>query len=196
MTETISTPTAEESRRAAVYRLYDATGALLYIGSTVNPSQRWSSHKGTKDWWPAVATYTLTWWSTAERAYDEEYKAIRAEQPPHNQLGVFPFGETRPVSEAAQRVSEAMDAVEAIEDPEQRARAISEVTVIHAERTKRWRVLRQEAVAQMRTAGISYRKIATLLGVSLGTVQDIVRGHSGPWGSRSKAGKAEEESAE
>lgn len=171
---------------AAVYRLYDDGGALLYIGSTVNPPQRWSHHKGTKDWWPTVAAYTLEWWSGAEKAYEEEYKAIRAEQPTKNKLGVFPFGETRPVSEAAQRVSEAMDAVEAIEDPQQRARAIGEVTAIHVERSKRWRVLRQEVVVQMREADISYRKIATLLGVSLGTIQDIERGHSGSWGTKSR----------
>ncbi|MFE0765416.1 GntR family transcriptional regulator [Streptomyces smyrnaeus] len=31
---------------------------------------------------------------------------------------------------------------------------------------------------------VSFRKIAAQLGVSLGTVQDILRGHSGPWGER------------
>lgn len=171
---------------AAVYRLYSDGGELLYIGSTVNPPQRWSHHKGTKDWWPSVAAYRLDWWPGAEQAYAEEYKAIRAEQPKRNQLGVFPYGVAQPVSEAARRVIEAMDAVEAIEDPQQRARVISEVTAIQAERSPRWRALRQEAVAQMRAAGTSYRKIATLLGVSLGTVQDIERGHSGAWGTKSR----------
>jgi predicted GIY-YIG superfamily endonuclease/DNA-binding transcriptional regulator YiaG len=171
---------------AAVYRLYSGGNELLYIGSTVNAPQRWSHHRSTKDWWPTVAAYTLTWWTDAEQAYTEEYKAIRAEQPRLNKLGVFPFGEAQPTSEAAMRVIAAMDAMEAIEDPEHRARVISEITAIQAERSSRWREMRHEAVVQMRTAGTSYRKIATLLGVSLGTVQDIERGHSGAWGTKSR----------
>lgn len=177
---------------AAVYRFFDTDGSLLYVGSTVNPPQRWSSHKGTKDWWPFVTAYTLTWWPTAERAYVEEYKAIRTEQPKHNQLGVFPFWEKRPVSEEAQRVAEALAAVEEIEDPERRARAISEVTAFQSQRAARWRELRQEAVLEMRGRGVSYRKIATLLGVSLGTVQDLERGHSGSWGTKSRRKPAAE----
>jgi len=177
---------------AAVYRFYDAMGALLYIGSTVNPSQRWSSHKGTKDWWPAVAMYTLTWWPTADEAYAEEYKAIRGEQPQHNQLGVFPFWQKHPPSEEAQRVAAAMTAVEEIEDPERRARAIGEVSAIHAEFSNRWREMRRATVLRLRSEGVSYRKIATILGVSLGTVQDIERGHSGSWGTKPRRKAASE----
>lgn len=171
---------------AAVYRLYGTSDELLYIGSTVNPAARWSQHKASKEWWPDVTTYTLTWWSSQGQAYAEEYKAIRAERPAHNQLGVFPFWEKQPVSEEAQRVAEAMAAIEEIEDSEHRARAISEVMTFQAQRATRWRELRREAVLKMRSDGVSYRKIATLLGVSLGTVQDIERGHSGSWGTKSR----------
>lgn len=178
---------------AAVYRLYSGDD-LLYIGSTVNPSQRWSHHKAVKAWWPDVSTYSLAWWPSAEDAYTEEYKAIRAEQPRYNQLGVFPFGEKGPASPEAQRVIEAMAALEAIEDPTTRARAISEVTAFQAERATHWRGLRREAVAKMRGDGVSYRKIATLLGVSLGTVQDIERGHSGAWGTKARKKSTAKES--
>lgn len=171
---------------AAVYRLYSSSNELLYIGSTVNPPQRWSHHKGTKDWWPTVATYTLTWWTDPERAYAEEYKAIRAEQPQHNQLGVFPFWQKQPPTEEARRVAAAMAAVEEIEEPERRARAIGEVSAIHAEFNTRWREMRRATVLGLRSEGVSYRKIATILGVSLGTVQDIERGHSGSWGTKSR----------
>lgn len=173
-----------------MYRFYDEAGALLYIGSTVNPAQRWSSHKGTKDWWPTVAAYTLTWWPTAEQALAKEYEAIRAEQPEHNQLGVFPFWEKQPLSNEARAVAEAMAAVEAIEDPERRARAIGEVTTIHAEFSARGREMRRATVLKMREDGVSYRKIATALGVSLGTVQDIERGHSGSWGTKPRKKRA------
>lgn len=34
-----------------LYRFYGATGQLLYVGITMNPVQRFRSHRGTKDWW-------------------------------------------------------------------------------------------------------------------------------------------------
>jgi DNA-directed RNA polymerase specialized sigma24 family protein len=85
------------------------------------------------------------------------------------------------VTEEAQRVIEAMDKVEAISDPESRARAISEVLADHETRTKRWREQRRQVVLQLRAQEppLSYRKIAARLGVSLRTVQDIEAGYSG-----------------
>jgi DNA-binding transcriptional regulator YiaG/predicted GIY-YIG superfamily endonuclease len=187
-----SPTTLPRTGEAAVYRYYDGAETLLYIGSTVNPSQRWSSHKGTKGWWGDVASYTLTWWPSAEEAYAEEYKAIRAEQPKHNQLGVFPFGQKQPLSSEAQRVAAAMTAVEEIEDPEHRARVIGEVSTIYSEFSSRGREMRRATVVRLRGEGVSYRKIATILGVSLGTVQDIERGHSGSWGTKPRRKAAAE----
>jgi DNA-binding transcriptional regulator YiaG len=85
------------------------------------------------------------------------------------------------VTEEAQRVIDAMDAVEAIPDPEARAKAISEVLADQAERAKRWREDRRKVVLNMRAQQppVSYRKIAALLGVSLRTVQDIEEGYTG-----------------
>lgn len=76
---------------------------------------------------------------------------------------------------------DAMDAVEAIPDPEARAKAISEVLADQAERAKRWREDRRKVVLNMRAQQppVSYRKIAALLGVSLRTVQDIEEGYTG-----------------
>ncbi|MGY5033279.1 GIY-YIG nuclease family protein [Streptomyces sp. 900116325] len=47
MTET------QPSRRAAVYRLYDAADALLYVGSAYDPEERCKAHHD-KPWWPKV----------------------------------------------------------------------------------------------------------------------------------------------
>jgi hypothetical protein len=96
------------------------------------------------------------------------------------------------VTEEAQRVIDAMDAVEAIADPEARAKAISEVLADQAERAKRWREERRQVVLGLRAQDppVSYRKIAALLGVSLRTVQDIEAGYSGSGKNRPK--KAEE----
>ena len=75
----------------------------------------------------------------------------------------------------------AMDAVEAMTDPQERARAIGEVMADQAKRGKRWRELRRQVVLDMRAQDppVSYRKIAAALGVGLATVQDIERGYTG-----------------
>jgi DNA-binding transcriptional regulator YiaG len=90
------------------------------------------------------------------------------------------------VTEEAQRVIEAMDAVEALADPERRARAISEVLADQNKRAKKWRDARRQVVLDMRneTPPVSYRKIAAALGVSLRTVQDIEAGYSGSGSAR------------
>ncbi len=85
------------------------------------------------------------------------------------------------MTEEAQRVIDAMNAVEAMPDPVERAKAIGEVMADQADRGKRWRELRRQVVLQMRAQEppVSYRKIAAALGLGLATVQDIERGYTG-----------------
>jgi DNA-binding transcriptional regulator YiaG len=96
------------------------------------------------------------------------------------------------VTEEAQRVIDAMDAVEAMTDPEQRAKVIGEVMADQAERGKRWREMRRQVVLDMRAQEppVSYRKIAAALGVGLATVQDIERGYTGSGRDRPRAKEA------
>ncbi|MFC8862676.1 hypothetical protein [[Kitasatospora] papulosa] len=84
---------------------------------------------------------------------------------------------------------DAMNAVEAMTDPRERARAIGEVMADQVERGKRWRELRREVVLDMRAQEppVSYRKIAAALQVSLATVQDIERGYTGSGRDRPRA---------
>jgi hypothetical protein len=98
------------------------------------------------------------------------------------------------VIEEVQRVVDAVNAVRAIEDPVRRARAISELLKAQTESEPSLRDERRRIVLEMRAQDppVSFRKIAAELGVSAGTVQDIVRGHSGPWGSRPKKDEPEE----
>ena len=93
------------------------------------------------------------------------------------------------MTEEAQRVIDAMNAVEAMTDPEQRAKAIGEVMADQAERGRRWREMRRQVVLDMRaqTPPISYRRIAKALGVGLATVQDIERGYTGSGKNRPRA---------
>ncbi|MFD3574751.1 helix-turn-helix domain-containing protein [Streptomyces sp. NPDC058644] len=88
---------------------------------------------------------------------------------------------------------EAMNAVEAIADPESRARAIGEVLADQAARAQRWREDRRAVVLEMRSKEppVSYRKIAAALGVSLRTVQDIEAGYSGSGKNRPRKGGEE-----
>ncbi|MBX7450389.1 GIY-YIG nuclease family protein [Mycolicibacterium sp. 3033] len=42
-----------------LYRFYSPTGKLLYVGITMNPSQRFNAHRKSKDWWDEVAGITI-----------------------------------------------------------------------------------------------------------------------------------------
>lgn len=98
------------------------------------------------------------------------------------------------MSEEAQRVSDALDAVESIADPSERVRAMSAVMAAQAARNKQWQAERQLRVVALRDEGLSLRKIAAEVGVSLGTVQDILRGYTRSWSERpKKSSEAEQE---
>ncbi|MEV7413483.1 GIY-YIG nuclease family protein [Streptomyces althioticus] len=73
-------------RPAAVYRLYDEAGRLLYIGSAYDPAERAKAHKHA-DWWPLVVRRDDEWYVSRDDAYRAERLAIEAEQPPHNVVG-------------------------------------------------------------------------------------------------------------
>lgn len=90
---------------------------------------------------------------------------------------------------------DALDAIEAMDDPVARARAASQLLKDQPQRNARLRAARDEVVLQLRhREGLSLRKIAAQVGVSLGTVQDILRGHTGTWSSRPKKQTPAEES--
>jgi hypothetical protein len=73
--------------RTAVYRLYDAGGVLLYIGSSNNPPYRYSEHACSalkSSWWPQVTRKDETWYGKRTDAQEAEALAIRTEDPLHN----------------------------------------------------------------------------------------------------------------
>jgi hypothetical protein len=99
------------------------------------------------------------------------------------------------VIEEVQRVVEAVNAVRAIEEPERRARAITELLRAQTEADPDLRDERRQIALSWRAEEppVSFREIARRLGVSLGTAQDILRGHSGPWNNRPRAKKKKDE---
>lgn len=81
-----------DQRPCALYRLYDAGGALLYIGRSVNPKRRWTDHRKEMPWWPEVARKDVEWLPVVGTdAWAAEFYAIRTENPLYNKCG-FGFG--------------------------------------------------------------------------------------------------------
>ncbi|MFE2140221.1 GIY-YIG nuclease family protein [Streptomyces sp. NPDC059456] len=79
-------------QRTALYRLYNATGALLYVGITCDPERRFGDHT-TKGWWSTVDHGTLKWFNSESLALEAELEAILTEAPKHNIQGTKPYRE-------------------------------------------------------------------------------------------------------
>jgi hypothetical protein len=71
----------------ALYRLYGASGELLYVGITKDLTVRFSQHAAEKWWWPQVASKTAMLYGSREDALEAEAAAILAESPVHNIAG-------------------------------------------------------------------------------------------------------------
>lgn len=71
-------------RRHALYRFFDASDVLLYVGITVDIGARFKKHSGDKPWWSEVDRIGIDRFSTRQEALDAERKAIKEEQPLHN----------------------------------------------------------------------------------------------------------------
>jgi predicted GIY-YIG superfamily endonuclease len=69
-----------------LYRLYDRTDALLYIGITNDPKARFKHHRRHKDWWPDVdqSKTRIDYFASRSAALDAEAKAIKTENPLYN----------------------------------------------------------------------------------------------------------------
>ncbi|MFD9223844.1 GIY-YIG nuclease family protein [Streptomyces sp. NPDC060064] len=72
--------------RTALYRFFDETGALLYVGITNDTDVRWAVHAREKAWWPAVHRSTVEWKATRTEAEIAEAEAIGREAPRWNAI--------------------------------------------------------------------------------------------------------------
>jgi hypothetical protein len=82
-TVTVPNETDRATRKAAVYRLFAADGALLYIGSSYDPDKRCEVHHRLP-WWREVGRRTEEWFPNRSQAYTAETKAIWREKPKYN----------------------------------------------------------------------------------------------------------------
>lgn len=91
--------------------------------------------------------------------------------------------------EEVRRVSEALDAIEQIEEPEARVQAMSKAMADQVKRQPEWKKERRALVLKLRAEELSIRKIAARVGTSPSTVQDILRNYSGSGTHRPRARK-------
>jgi hypothetical protein len=70
--------------RTALYRHFDAAGALLYVGISLNTLQRTAQHKHGAKWFERIARITIDWHATRSAALAAEAIAIARESPECN----------------------------------------------------------------------------------------------------------------
>lgn len=73
-----------------LYRFYDASERLLYVGITCNPGHRLEAHRRHKTWWRDVARIALEQHENRAQLAAAELAAIRNEKPTHNIVGIGP----------------------------------------------------------------------------------------------------------
>jgi hypothetical protein len=70
--------------KTALYRHYDVDGVLLYVGVSLSPMARTSSHSGGSEWFDSVARIDIEWHENRLEALRAEKKAIHFELPKMN----------------------------------------------------------------------------------------------------------------
>lgn len=145
----------------ALYRIFDASDELLYVGISDQLGTRLSDHARESEWWPDAARIEVVWWSSRRQAEAAETAAIHAEVPAYN-VSVGLVGLDWPgdlfceVDEAGPDTSAAITARSPFAARLAEAVALAE---------------RRAAIAADRLAGMSIRQIADRHRVSPGTVQ-------------------------
>ena len=72
---------------ATLYRMWNAKGALLYVGISESAMSRFAQHAANKDWWGEVEKVTLEHFPNREFALVAELTAIQSENPRYNIAG-------------------------------------------------------------------------------------------------------------
>lgn len=70
--------------RTALYRHFDAAGALLYVGISLDTIQRTRQHRQGAHWYERIARIEIEWFSTRPLAMTAEAIAIAKEVPECN----------------------------------------------------------------------------------------------------------------
>ncbi|MEV8610211.1 GIY-YIG nuclease family protein [Amycolatopsis sp. NPDC051373] len=68
----------------ALYRMYDETGQLLYVGISIDPGKRMAQHRSDKPWFSQVANITVQPMPSRKAALEAERESIKNERPTFN----------------------------------------------------------------------------------------------------------------
>ncbi|MFF9168278.1 MULTISPECIES: hypothetical protein [unclassified Streptomyces] len=73
-------------RRTALYRFFDDSDSLLYVGIAYDPDRRAKLHarSAADTWWPLIKERTDEWFDTRKEAEAAEKAAIASERPRFN----------------------------------------------------------------------------------------------------------------
>lgn len=71
-------------KRTTLYRYFDNSGQLLYVGITGDNTKRQSQHRRNSFWFGEIVNATFEHFPTREEALTAEAEAIRKEKPLHN----------------------------------------------------------------------------------------------------------------
>jgi predicted GIY-YIG superfamily endonuclease len=72
------------STSPTLYRIHDAAGNLLYVGSSQVVLKRLQQHALQRGWWHEVASIEIEHFATPEALIEAERVAISEERPLHN----------------------------------------------------------------------------------------------------------------
>ncbi|GJF06569.1 GIY-YIG nuclease family protein [Pseudonocardia sp. D17] len=113
------TTATTEDKPHALYRFFDSSERLLYVGITNDPTRRFEQHRSTKPWWTEVATVRIEQHASRSKALAAERAAIVAEHPIHNiqhrqnlpETAPMPRGNPMAGKDRQDRLSIAVDAL-------------------------------------------------------------------------------------
>lgn len=72
------------SGATALYRHFDESGALLYVGISLSAMQRMEQHRDRSGWFDQIANVKIERYPTRQDALRAEENAIRSERPKYN----------------------------------------------------------------------------------------------------------------
>ena len=176
---TVPNETDSTTRPAAVYRLYDDAGTLLYIGSAYDPAKRSRAHRD-KPWWPLVVRREDEWHPSREAAYVAETESIREGLPLGNKIS-GPGAVAAPAPKPKVKLGPTplfflaeldayFDQLEA-EPPAIRFRKLTELMEVME---KAVAAQRKAIFQEMRAGGMTYREIGAAVGLSFARVRQIL----------------------
>lgn len=84
MTQDTGRPPLRDEKPHYLYRLFDGTDSLLYVGVTRSVQHRRYQHAHTQPWWAEVARHTAEEYPNRYSALMAEQEAIKLEEPKYN----------------------------------------------------------------------------------------------------------------